>query len=425
MARRDDPHHPDPAHGWPRTGAARSETVGFVAITPGAPCTAPAGGWPVAVFGPGITRSKYDLFLASDELLRQCIATIAIDPVGHGYGPASTVTVTRTLPPGTVTITSHGRGVDVNHDGVIGNDEGVSAPSQPDPNASVALRDGLRQTALDNMALIQSLTADYGAGAGFAVPGGGTLSRTDVKYYAESLGGIYGTMLVATDPGVTVGALSVPGGPILDVARLSPSFRGHVGADLHDRRPSLYDCTPNPPTDSNCTGFAEQQPLYLDPPITNPTASALAIQQVGARVNWIDRLGSPETFAAGLPAAGKKVIYQFDFGDRTVPNPTSATLVRAGHLQPVTSLYRHDLDPAAAATSTCDPHGFLLDPRISVTARTQAQLQIATFFHSGGATVLDPDGPAPVWEVPIANPATLETLNFSNPPPSPVCASTP
>jgi hypothetical protein len=395
--------------------AVRSETVGFAAITPGAPCVQPAGGWPVAVFGPGITRSKYDVFLASDENLRKCIATIAIDPVGHAYGPASTVTVTRTAPPSTVTVTSHGRGVDVNHDGVITNEEGVSANGQPSPNASVALRDGLRQTALDNMALVHAL----GLGSGFAVPGGGTLSRTDIKYYAQSLGGIYGTMVMASDPALTVGALNVPGGPILDIARLSPAFRGQVGVELHNRQPSLYDCNPNPPTDSNCTTFREQQPLYPDPPVTTPSTAAIAIQQAGARTNWIDRLGSPEAYAPLLLPQGKKVIYQFDFGDRTVPNPTSATLVRAGGLQAVTSLYRHDLDPGAAATSTCDPHGFLLDPRISAPGRTQAQLEIATFFQSNGATILDPDGPGTVWEVPIGSTATLETLNFSNPPPAP------
>jgi hypothetical protein len=395
--------------------AARSEKVGFAVITPGAPCTQPVGGWPVAIFGPGITRSKYDVFLASDENLRKCIATISIDPVGHAYGPNSFVTITKTLPPGTVTVTSHGRGVDVNGDGDITNQEGVQPKGQPDPNASIALRDGLRQTALDNMSLVRALGQDYGAGSGWAIPGAGILSRSDVKYYAQSLGGIYGTMVMAADPHLSVGALNVPGGPILDIARLSPGFRGLVGAELHNRVPSLYACSPNPPSDSNCTGFDEQQPLYLDPPVTNPTSSALAIQQVGARVNWIDRLGSPEAFAPLLLPQNKKVIYQFAFGDQTVPNPTSATLMRAGGLQQRTSFYRHDKD--SAATSNCNPHGFLLDPRISAPARTQAQLQIATFFQSNGASVLNP-GPT-TWEVPIADPNTLETLNFPNPPPPP------
>lgn len=397
--------------------ALRSERVGFVAITPGPTCTMPAGGWPVAIFGPGITRSKYDVFLASDENLRQCIATIAVDPVGHAYGPGSFVTITKTAPPGTtVTVTSHGRGVDVNGDGVITDQEGVQTRGQPDPNAAIALRDGLRQTAADNIALVRALRRDYGGGNGFSIPGAGTLSRTDVKYYAQSLGSIYGTMVMASDPTLTVGALDVPGGPILEIARLSPGFRGQVGAELHNRVPSLYSCNPNPPTDSNCTGFQEQQPLYLDPPVTNTTPSAIAIQEVGARTNWIDRLGSPESFAPLLLPNGKKVFYQFAFGDQTVPNPTSATLVRAGGLQGVAGLYRHDKDPAAQPN--CNPHGFLLDPRISVPARTQAQLQIASFFAgNGNAPPVNP-GPA-TWEVPVSSVDTLETLNFSNPPPPP------
>jgi hypothetical protein len=41
-----------------------NQRVGFTLIVPaGSP---PAGGWPVAIFGPGFTRSKYDLFLAAD-----------------------------------------------------------------------------------------------------------------------------------------------------------------------------------------------------------------------------------------------------------------------------------------------------------------------------------------------------------------------
>jgi hypothetical protein len=401
----------------PGPQAVRSERVGFAAITPGPSCTMPAGGWPVAIFGPGITRSKYDVLLASDENLRKCIATIAIDPVGHAYGPGSFITITKTAPPGAhVTVTSHGRGVDVNGDGVITDQEGVQTRGQPDPNAAIALRDGLRQTALDNMALVRALRRDYGGGFGFPVPDAGNLSRGDIKYYAESLGGIYGTMVMATDPSLSVGALNVPGGPILEIARLSPGFRGQVGAELSKRQPPLYTCAPNPPSYSNCTGFQEQQPLYLDPPVTNPTPAAIAIQHVGARTNWIDRLGSPETFAPLLTTNGKKVIYQFAFGDQTVPNPTSATLVRAGDLQGVTSLYRHDKD--TSAPPNCNPHGFLLDPRISAPARTEAQLQIAAFFQGNGATPAINPGPN-TWEVPVTNLDTIETVNFANPPPQP------
>ena len=166
-----------------------------------------------------------------------------------------------------------------------------------------------------------------------------------------------------TSPHLTVGALDVPGGPILETARLSPEFRGEVGLELHNRAPSLWDCSGSTPSAATCAGFQEQTPLYLEAPVTNPTPSAIAIQRVGASDNWIERSGSPEAFAPMLLPGGKRVLYQFAFGDQTVPNPTSATVMRAGGLQEVTTLYRHDLD--AGAPPDCNPHGFLLDPRIA------------------------------------------------------------
>jgi hypothetical protein len=387
--------------------AVRSERIGFALITPMG--TPPAGGWPVAVFGPGITRSKYDVFLASDENLKKGIATISIDPVGHAYGPASTAKISRTVPPGSVTVDSHGRGVDVNGDGTITNEDGVSTKGQPDAMAAIALRDGLRQTALDNISLIRALQRDNGVESGFDVPGSGALSPTNITYYAQSLGGIYGTMAMAADPKLTAGVLNVPGGPIIEIARLSPAFRDRVGTELEHRQPSLY----NGPSGGPPQAFQESTPLYIDPPVTDPAPGAIAIQQAGARDNWIERSGSPEAFAPLLLSNGKKVMYQFAFGDQTVPNPTSATLMRAGGLQHVTTYYRNDLTP----TKDCNPHAFLLDPRI--TGRQLAQMQVAAFLASRGATMSDPDGPLPVFETPIADPSQLEHLNFSNPPPKP------
>lgn len=386
-----------------RTGAPAVtgfDQVGFTLILPTG--VKPAGGWPVAIFGPGITRSKYDLFLASDENLKRGIATIAIDPVGHAFGPRSEAAVDLAAPPSTVRFSGFGRGVDLNHDGTITDQEGVSTLGQPSRYASIALRDGLRQTAADNMALVRAI------GRGVDVDGDGTpdLRPTGVDYYAQSLGGIYGTMVMGVDPLVQVGALNVPGGPIVEIARLSPAFRPVLAAELAHRIPSLLNGGPG------ADGFTESAPLYLDPPVTNPYPGAIPIQLAGARTNWIDRPGSPETFAPlerKRPPAGhpvKKVLYQFAFGDMTVPNPTSATLSRAGRLFDIVSYYRNDLTP----TASTNPHGFLLDPRIS--GRQQGQLQIATFFASAGTTIIDPDGPGPVWETPIANPNELETTHY-------------
>jgi hypothetical protein len=378
------------------------EEVGLVVILPVG--TPPAGGWPTAVFGPGFTRSKYDVLLAADENLRRGIATIAIDPVAHAYGPESQAGVDLVAPPSSPRFSGFGRGFDQNGDGTITNQEGVSTKGQPDKYASIALRDGLRQTAADNVALVRAI------GRGVDVDGDGAndLRPTGVTYYGQSLGGIYGTLLMGADPLVQVGALNVPGGPILDIARQSPAFRPLVATELANRIPPELNGGPG------ANGFTESQPLFLDPPETSPYPGAITIQKTGSRVNWLNRSGSPEAFAPLLrdrPAAGhpvKNVLYQFAFGDETVPNPTSATLARAGNLFDIVSFFRNDLTP----TSDTNPHGFLLDPQVFPTGRQLGQTQIAEFFLSGGATIVDPDGASPQWETPIADPAMLETLNF-------------
>ncbi len=143
--------------------------------------------------------------------------------------------------------------------------------------------------------------------------------------------------------------------------------------------------------------------------MTTPAPGALPIQQFLAEGTWINRSGSPETFAPLLPA--NRTLVQSAFGDQTVPNPTASTLIRAGNLQSRTSLYRNDKTPNFAA----NPHGFLLNPSFTL-GFTNGQSQMSTFLASGGTTVIDPDGPLPVWEVPVTDPSVLMRLNFYKPP---------
>lgn len=375
-----------------------AEKVGVTLIVPEG--IAPEGGWPVAIFGPGITRSKYDLFLAADGNAGRGIATISFDPEGHAFGPKSKTGVTLNVPPGEVKFSAFGRGRDLDGDGTITDQEGISAPVQPHPKASIALCDGLRQTTADLMALVRAI------GRGVDVDGDGIrdLKRKGLSLYAQSLGGIYGTMAMGIDPKLKVGVLNVPGGPILDIARLSPGFRPLVANALRDRVPCLLNGGKN--------RFTESLPLFLDPPVKHPVRGALPIQEAFARTNWINRPGSPEAFAPLLrkhPLRGvprKKIIYQFAYGDQTVPNPTSATLMRAGKLMHRTSFYRND----RTATSDVNPHGFLLDPRIQ--GRNQGQLQVLEFIDSTGESIIDPDAAGNTWEVPIATAHSLERLDF-------------
>ena len=375
------------------TGAPQvqgAEEVGVALVVPAGP--KPAGGWPVAVFGHGFTRSKLDMLLAADLNAAKGIATLAMDVPGHGYGPASTISVTGLT--GTSTFPAFGRGFDQDGDGDIESTEGVAAPAQPHPLASIGNRDGLRQTVADLMALVRAV----GAGVDVDGDGSGDLRPTGVSYYGQSFGGIYGTMLAAADPSVSVAALNVPGAPIVDIARLG-SFRFLAAQDLGKRQPSLLN--------GGRDGFTESLPLYLDPPVTSPAPGALAIQDVFARTAWLSKPGSADTFAPLLRSTGDTVMYQYAYGDRTVPNPTSATLMRAGGLQDVTTVYRND----RTATASSDPHSFLLNPALA--GRQQGQTQIVEFLASGGRTIIDPDGPGDVFEVPVADPDSLETLNVT------------
>ena len=383
------------------TGRAR---VPFVLIVPSG--TAPRGGWPVAVFGHGFTRTDADLFLAADLNASKGLATIATDVVGHGYGAKSTWTVTSAG--NTTTFPAYARGFDQNHDGTITSTEGVSTPIQPAPDAAIGNRDGLRQTVADIMTLVRYV------GRGVTVPAAGalgtatTLRPTAVAYYGQSFGGIYGVMLGGADPKVPVVAPNVSGGPISEIARLSPAFRPLVTQDLALRVPNLLN--------GGYDGFTESMPLRGDAPVTAPAPGSLAIQAAIADETWLNRSGSPETFAPLLrlsPPAGspvKRVLFQNGFGDQTVPNPTTYTELAAGGLFGRESFYRNDKTLNAGS----NPHGFLLNPTF-VPGNLLAQRQMSTFLASGGTTTIDPDGPLPVFEVPITDPRVLLNLNFANP----------
>jgi hypothetical protein len=381
------PQAPTRGPGPPVRGQAR---LPFVLVLPAG--TAPRGGWPVAVFGHGFTGLVSDVFRAAAANAGRGIATIATDAVGHGSGPRGAWTVTtngvRT------TVPAYPRGVDLNGDGEIGAYEGLG--TLPGAYAAVNFRDGLRQTTADLMTLVRAVER----GADVDGDHDTDVRRTDVTYFGQSLGGIYGTMLGGADPRVRVLVLNVAGGPIAEVARLAPELRPLVTQGLAQNRPSLLN--------GGVASFTESMPLRGDPPVTDPAPGALAIQDFLADGAWLNRPGSPETFAPLLRT--KRVLFQHVVGDQTVPNPTSYTLLTAGGLFGRDSLYRNDLTPQHAA----NPHSFLFDLRFTAGA-LPGQRQLAEFLAGGGRTVIDPDGAGAVWEVPIRHPAVLLNLNFPNP----------
>ena len=368
------------------TGTPAVQSVNHLVFTLFVPSgVAPAGGWPVAIFGHGFGDSMNGApWVVASSLAHAGIATIAINVVGHGFGSASTYTVSSPVAP-TETFAAGGRGFDQDGNGTIDSTEGVNAAS----GSIVSNRDGLRQTVFDEVELVHMLQS------GVDVDGNGTpdLSTSRIYYTGQSFGGIYGVELLGLEPTIHAGVPNVPGGPIVEIARLSPIFRPLVGIALITRSPSLYNAVPN----ATLTNFNENMPLRNLPLVVDTVPGATAIQDYLDNSEWVQQAGNPEGWA---PLITAPVIIQFARGDQTVPNPTATRIIRAGNLASRTTLFRNDLAHATFNTSK-NPHTFLTNiTGPGAPFAFAAQAQIATFFATDGAVTIDPDGAGPYFETP-------------------------
>ena len=370
----------------------------------------PAGGWPVALFGHGFTDSMYGApWTVASVLASAGIATVSLNVVGHGGGPLGTLAVQEGG--ATITVPAGGRGIDQDGNGRIDSTEGVNAAA---PQTLLASRDGLRQTVADYLQLVRQIQA------GIDVDGDGSvdLDASRIYYAGQSFGGIYGPTLTAVEPAIKAAVFNVPGGSVTEIARLSPIFRPLTGLALLQRQPSLLNLAPTPtlPIPLN---FNENEPLRDQPPLVNTVPGAMAIQAYIDRAQWATQAGNPVAYAPFVrrePLAGnppRPVIVQFAKGDITVPNPTASAVIRAGALADRATYFRNDLAYAANNAVGRNPHTFLTNIAnpAQVGYAILAQRQIATFFATGGAVTVDPDGAGPFFETPIAGPLP-ETLNF-------------
>ena len=389
----------------------------------------PPGGWPVAIYIHGTGANKETgMYAVAGTLAGRGIATIAINGVGHGFGARGILSVTTAS--GTFTLRSGGRGLDRDGNGIIDVDEGLYA-GLPVINR----RDGDRQTAIDLMRLIRVIEA------GMDVDGDGIpdLNPSRIHCLGNSMGGFLGTILLAIDPGILVGSASAAGGSIIELARIGT--RPLIAALLTKRTPTLMNALP---AVAPLLGFNENMPLRNQGPLTNTVAGAIELQNFFERVEWVDQSGDPVAYAPhirqrpleGMPS--KDVIVQLAKGDKTVPNPTTTALLRAGNLADRATYYRYDLVfptfdasemagltglTAAERTRAKNPHVFLSNftnppadrapksAEIAFRYRDLAVDQLAVFFASNGELTIDPDGDGPAFEAPIQGPPP-EELNF-------------
>jgi hypothetical protein len=349
-----------------------------------------------------------------------------------------------------VTFLSGGQGIDQNRNGQIGEGEGFGA-APPRATLDVSGRDGHRQWAADHMQLVREIEVGMDID-GDAVP---DLDPSRIYYVGNSGGGRQGAIFLAVEPSVRAGVLTVPSGSIEE--RLS-AVRGGFGPVLQSRVPLVI----NSPGITTVNGilvsqrflpyFDENVPLrngapftvvlqdqssrIVQSPVTNTVPGATEIQQVLENIEWASQSGGSVAYAPYIrrdPLTGvapKSVIIQFAFGDRLSVNPSTTVLLRAGDLADRATFFRTDIsfpvnpNPFPGDT-TLYPHGFMLainstNPDVKAIA-LKAQGQIASFFAADGTghvldpfdgtQISDPDGPGPIFEVPIALPLP-ETLNY-------------
>lgn len=360
---------------------AETATIYFNAYLP--ETEMPASGYPVVIFGHGLGDSRFGGPTAvAGQMAQAGFATVSISAFGHGYGPESTFTLidrngeSTTLPGG-------GRGVDLDGDGRIGAFEGCVNTA-----TGAALRDCLRQTALDLSQFVRAIRA------GIDLDGDGIvdLDGNRIYYAGQSLGAIYGTIFNAVEPDTRAAALNVGGGPVVEIARWSQSFQelaaAVLGANLKDDYVLSY-----------------RPAKSIDSPAT------LELQDLLELYEWMSMPGDPLAYAPHLHSSTlprvpiKPILWQIARGDRTVPNPASTTLIRAANMREATWLYRHDLARAAAPELPVNPHTYLMlfvdldEDGIrfgglrAAAISLAAQQQVAAFLRSGGTERPNPNSP--------------------------------
>jgi hypothetical protein len=269
-----------------------TNTLVFDLILPSGP--KPANGWPVTVFGHGNGLSKENVLAVGSILAEHGFATIGINIVGHGFGSLGTMDVN--LSNGqTVTFPVGGRGVDLDGNNVIDNNEGYGAGGPP--FAIIGNRDGLRQAAADLMQLVRVIQV------GMDVDGDGQadLDSSRLYYFGASAGGNYGIDFIAVEAGIRAAAPSFAGGPPTEVRRLSPITRtSNEGLALQQQIPSLL----NFPGVTQVGGvpvpspfFNENKPLRDLPPVINDVAGAMDIQRVLDYDEWVNQPADPVAYA--------------------------------------------------------------------------------------------------------------------------------
>jgi hypothetical protein len=351
------------------------QTVPLIVSVPNANSgnTKPSDGWPVVIFGHGLTSNRVTLLLVADALAAAGYVGVAIDFPLHGVVPQDPLFAPFYIENTPFGAFANERTFDVDY---INNQTGAPGPDGVvDPSGRHALnlqefratRDNLRQGIIDLSVLAATVgTIDLNG------DGSPDLNGTGIGYSGMSWGGVNGTGFAAIEPLVDRAFLNTPAGGIVRAGEASQSIGPRIRAGL-----AAAGIVPGD------TLFE----LYL-------TVGQTVVDPADP-INWIARASMQ-----------KPVILQEVIGDTVLPNgvpgvPLSGTepLIRIGALAPYSST-QVNIDGIRGAARFVPPasHPSLLDPTTSPAATFEMQGQMASFLASGGTfvSVGNPDLLVPV-----------------------------
>lgn len=197
--------------------------------------TRPAAGWPIVLFGHGLTRNRTDMLAISATFASQGYAVIAIDQPLHGValgqpfyaGSAPFATLARERTFDVDLIRNNGQPCPTG--------QPICPDGQADPSGAHIInlgslrtsRDNLRQSHMDFLTVARTLPR-----LDFNNDGVTDVDGSRIAYVGQSLGGITGIPTVAIEPSLNVGFFSVPGGGIAQLLNGSPTFGPQIRAGL-------------------------------------------------------------------------------------------------------------------------------------------------------------------------------------------------
>lgn len=401
----------------PNPAQARATRYPFMVFVP--PGEAPSTGWPVLVFGHGLTSNRTAVLGLANKMTGAGYAVVAMDAIYHGersscVGAAAVLGTSGTpvgdsaacadpttqvcqddatslsygrcvardvgdraacdaaaLPPGVPadvycsSVLSQGRcmadnkceGGDFKRDG-----SGVpliSGWNFLNLGNLFTTRDNFRHHVVDFSQFLRVLASPELS----AVV---KLNAAQVDYVGQSLGGIMGTMSTAVSPRVRRSVLNVAGGNLAGVLLTAPAFAAQRTAFLNQL--AAADVLPGTPKFDTFISLAN---TILDPADSRNYAYLL-----------------DNNAAAGTDPAVHRAFIQYIEGDQVIPNANTQALLNAANRKDAPRTVASYMFPESVigAIPAASRHSFLNHPQIPEAVRNMAQDQIIGFLSTGAVS---------------------------------------